>query len=104
MKNAEAILAVKFSSTIHPEKLVRICLEDIELFRNVPGLIQKYYINEESTGDLSGFYIFENVQAREAFWNSELAKKIPARYGVKADTLRVERYEMVLVMNDQIAA
>ena len=104
MKNAEAILAVKFSSTISPEKLQKICLEDLDAFRNVPGLIQKYYITEESTQDLSGFYVFENEQARESFWNSELAQTIAPRYGVKADSLRVERYEMLIVLNDLISA
>jgi hypothetical protein len=100
MKNAEAILLVKFNSTLSPQDLQKTCLEDLEVFRNVPGLIQKYYISEESTGAISGFYIFENKKARTAFWTSELAKGIPARYGGIPESFRVEQYEMAIVLND----
>jgi hypothetical protein len=104
MKNAESVLSVKFNSTFNAEKLSNVCHQDLETFRNVPGLIQKYYIAEEGTGALSGFYIFETKSAREAFWASDLAKDIPARYGVIAETLRVEQYDMSIVLNDVVLA
>ena len=104
MKNAEAVLSVKFNSTHSAEKLINVCQEDLEVFRNVSGLLQKYYILEESTGAMSGIYIFETKSAREAFWTSDLAKDIPARYGVIPATLRVEQYEMAIVLNDVVLA
>ena len=104
MKNAEAVLAVKFNSTHSAEELMNVCQEDLETFRSVPGLLQKYYIAEEFTGALSGIYIFENKSARAAFWTSELAKNIPTRYGVIPDTLRVEQYDMAIVLNDVLLA
>ena len=100
MKNAEAVLSVKFNSTLSADELMNVCQKDLEIFRDVPGLLQKYYIAEEFTGALSGIYIFEDRTAREAFWTSELAKKIPARYGVIPDSLRVEQYDMAIVLND----
>jgi hypothetical protein len=104
MKSLEAILSVKFGSALSQEKLTEILQEDLDTFRSVPGLLQKYYIAEESTGALCGFYIFETKEARASFWNSELAKNIPARYGVVANTLRVEEYEMVTVLNEVLLA
>ncbi|MEP7280025.1 MAG: hypothetical protein ABI813_15365 [Bacteroidota bacterium] len=100
MKNEESVLLVKFNSTQQPEELMRVCQEDLETFRNVPGLLQKYYITEELTGAISGFYIFKSKSARTAFWASALAKNIPARYGVIPDTLRVEQYDMAIVLNE----
>jgi len=104
MKNAEAVLSVKFKSTFNTEKLLNVCQQDLETFRNVPGLIQKYYIAEEGTGALSGFYIFETKSARAAFWTSDLAKTIPAQYGVIPETLRVEQYDMAIVLNEAVLA
>ncbi len=104
MKNAEAVLSVKFKSTFSAELLLNVCKQNLEDFRNVPGLIQKYYIAEEGTGALSGFYIFETKSARAAFWTSELAKNIPAQYGVIAETLRVEQYDVAIVLNDAVLA
>ena len=104
MKNVQSVLSVKFNSTHNEDKLMAICHEDLEVFRNVPGLIQKYYIKEDVTGALSGIYIFKNKNAKETFWNSDLAKNIPARYGVIIDTLRVENFEMAIIMNDAVIA
>jgi hypothetical protein len=104
MKNAESVLAVKFKSSHSPSQLIKVCEEDLDIFRNVPGLLQKYYITEELTGAISGFYIFETKSARAAFWTSELGKSIPVRYGVILETLRVEQYEMAIVLNEVILA
>jgi len=99
MKNAEAVLSVKFNSAFSTEELNKVCQEDLEDFRAVPGLIQKYYLLEESTGAISGVYLFETESARASFWNSELAKTIPARYRVIPETLRVEQYDIAIALN-----
>jgi Putative mono-oxygenase ydhR len=100
MKNAEAVLSVKFNSAFGAEKFMNVCQEDLKTFRSVPGLVQKYYIAEENTGALSGIYIFEDRKARETFWNSAIAKAIPTRYGIIPETLRVEQYDMAIVLNE----
>ena len=102
MKNAEAVLLVKFNSTLEAEKLLKATRDDLEKFRNIPGLIQKYFIAEEQTGALSGIYIFETKNARSSYWKSDLAKSIPARYGVIPESLRVEQYEVTIVLNDEL--
>ena len=100
MENLSAVLSVKFHSIHEPEKLMAICHENLEHFRNVPGLIQKYYLAEKETGAISGIYLFSSLSAREAFWTSELAKTIPAKYGVISESLRVEKYETAIVLNE----
>lgn len=103
MKKAEAVLSVKFKSSLDPEELIKVCKEDLENFRKVPGLVQKYYVAEDTTGAISGIYLFETKNARTSFWTSELAKKIPARYGVIPESLRVEQYDMAIVLNNLAA-
>lgn len=103
MKNAEAVLSVKFKSSLDPEELMKICNQDLASFRNVPGLVQKYYIAEDTTGAISGIYLFETREARASFWTSELAKKIPVRYRVIPESLRVEQYDMAIVLNNLAA-
>lgn len=104
MQSAEAVLSVKFQSSFDPGKLMRTCSEDLDLFRKVPGLIQKYYLSEPSTGAISGIYIFEDKAARIAFRESDLAKGIPVRYGVIPESLRVEQFDMAIVLNDEVIA
>ena len=102
MKNSAAVLSIKFQSSHSPADLLTTCNEDLERFKNVPGLIEKYYITEEGTDAISGIYLFATDQDREAFWNSELAKDIPVHYKVKLETLRVERFQMAIVLNDSM--
>lgn len=103
MKNVNAVLSVKFKSSHSPELLMQTCHEDLDAFRNVPGLVEKYYIAEEGTGAISGIYLFETKSARTTFWTSELAANIPARYAVILDTLRVEEYDMAITLNKGVS-
>jgi len=102
MSNAASVLAVKFQSSHSPEKLMEVCNEQLETFRNVPGLIQKYYIAEEETGAISGIYLFSSKSARDSFWASDLAKTIPSKYGVIAETKRAEKYDMAIILNEGV--
>ncbi|MBW4891575.1 YdhR family protein [Mucilaginibacter sp. HMF5004] len=99
MKKSKSVLSVKFSSKHSADNLMTICQNDLEQFKKVPGLIQKYYIVEESTGALSGIYLFENREQRTAFLESDLAKGIPERYGVIPETLRIEQFDTAITMN-----
>ena len=100
MNKVASVLAVKFKSSHAPQALMTICENGLETFRNVPGLIQKYYISEEETGAISGIYLFSSKASREAFWTSDLAMSIPEKYGVIPESIRVEKYEMAIVLNE----
>lgn len=100
MNNAKAVLVVKFKSEHSPEKLMEAINNYLETFRNVPGLIQKYYLAEEETHLASGFYIFDSRESRDAYWNSDLAKKVPSIFGVVIETIRVEKYDIPMILND----
>lgn len=75
----------------------------METLKKVPGLLQKYYLSDDNSKAVSGIYIFENKDARVAFWNSALAKAIPATYAVKVETLRVEEFEVSIEMMEMAA-
>ena len=104
MKNAKAVLSVRFKSTFGAEQLVQLFEKDLELFHNVPGLVEKYYIAEEGTDVNGGIYVFNNSATKAAFLNSELAKSIPDRYGVITGTLRVEQLEVTIDLKEAVAA
>lgn len=104
MKNAKAVLSVKFNSIFYAGDSINVHQEDIETFKNVQRLRRKYYITEEFTEATGGIYIFETKSARAALWTSALAKSILARYSVISETLCVEQYEMAIVQNNIVLA
>jgi hypothetical protein len=83
------MLLVKFHSNLDDQTVARLLEERLPLFRSVPGLIQKYYAREESTGDYVGCYLFESKQALLDYRASELAKSIPPTYALEGGA-RVE--------------
>lgn len=96
MKKAKAVLSVRFKSTYNEKELMQLFEKGLDDFRDVPGLLHKYYLAEEGTGVVGGIYLFESKQARNDFWNSALAKSIPGTYGVILDTLRVEQLDVTI--------
>lgn len=88
------ILTVKFESNLSYEEVMAVVEERISDFRALPGLIQKYYGHEASTGAYTGVYIWESAEAMQAYQQSELAQTIASAYQVSGPP-RVEVYQLV---------
>jgi len=88
-----AILFVRVKSDLEPTELERRLLERRPRFKEVPGLVQKIYGRDESTGDVCGIYFFADREALSAFREAELAKTIPTAY--EAKDIRREVYEVL---------
>lgn len=87
------ILFVRVKSALDPEELERRLIERRPRFHKMPGLVQKIYGRDESTGDVCGIYFFEDHSALSAFRETELAKTIPTAY--EAKEIRREVYEVL---------
>jgi len=83
---------VRFTTPLPHEEVRRLFEERAPRYREVPGLLQKYYGYEPSSGVFCGCYIFDSEESRQAFRQSELARTISAVYQV--DETRVEGYEV----------
>ena len=88
------MLLVKFHSALDDKTVAGLLDERLPLFRAVPGLVQKYYAREESTGDYVGCYLFESRQALLDYRSSELAKSIPPTYAIEGAP-RIEILEVL---------
>ena len=87
------ILFVRIKSDLDPEELERRVMERRPRFKEIPGLVQKIYGKDESTGDVCGIYFFEDQESLSAFRETELAKTIPTAY--EATDIRREVFEVL---------
>lgn len=94
------ILFVRVGSALPLEELERRVLDRKASFLEVPGLIQKIYGRDPSTGDWCGIYFFENSDALSAFRDSELARSIPRAY--EATEVRREAYEVMFPLRSDV--
>jgi hypothetical protein len=51
-------------------------------YRNIPGLIRKYYVRAEDGRVAGGIYLWENRQAAERMYTSEWRAMVEKVYGV----------------------
>jgi Putative mono-oxygenase ydhR len=96
--NEMVVHFVRITTRLAHEEVRQIMEERAPRFREVPGLLQKYYGYEPSSEAFCGCYIFDSEESRQAFRQSELARSIPAAY--QAEEVRVEAYEVLFPLHE----
>jgi hypothetical protein len=87
------VLFVRVKSDLDWAELERRMIERQPRFCEIPGLVQKIYGRDESTGDVCGIYFFEDQNALSSFRETELSKTILSAY--EAKDVRREVYEVI---------
>ncbi len=94
------VLFVRVKSDLDPEKLERRVEERRPRFLEGPGLLQKIYGRDPSTGHACGIYFFESAEALRAYGESELARTIGAAY--EAVEVRREVYHVLFPLRPEV--
>jgi len=77
--------------------MMRVARERAGAFRELPGLVQKYYFHHEGTGEIGGVYIWETAEAFAAYRESDLRKSITSSYKLEGEpTIKVLKILMPL--------
>lgn len=87
------VLFVRAKSSLEPGELDKRLIERKPRFLKVPGLVQKIYGRDPTSGHVCGIYFFEDQNALAAFRETERAKTIPSAYEVTE--IRMEVYTML---------
>ena len=84
-------------SRLSHDELERRYKERMPQFRDVPGLLQKYYSYDSSTEEWAGIYLWESEESAAAYLTSDLRKTIPSAYELTQPP-RIERFPIVDVL------
>ena len=84
-------------SNLPREEMRRRAEERMPSFRAIPGLLQKYYSFDESTGEWAGIYLWDSEESVTAYLESDLRKSIAAAYEL-VEPPTIERYPVVDVL------
>ncbi|MFQ5912548.1 MAG: YdhR family protein [Nitrospinota bacterium] len=91
---------VKFKSGLSDAEVRQTMEGRAPQFRALPGLLQKYYVRENETGEYAGIYFWDSEESMREFRQSELARTIPIVYKAVGQP-RVEVLEMVLALRPE---
>ena len=100
MSNAQPAVMLIVSglkSKLSHDELERRYKERMPQFRDVPGLLQKYYAYDPSTEEWAGIYLWDSEESAAAYLESDLRKTIPSAYELTQPP-RVERFPIVDVL------
>lgn len=93
------VVFVTFESELGQEALEETLRERAEKFRGVDGLVQKFYLQDEETGRVGGFYLFDSEEARDAFFASDLRDTIGDAYAVRGEP-EVATYHLLFPLRE----
>ena len=96
------LFLILFRSELPQEEVIRNFKERANKYREVRGLVQKYYLHDESSGEFGGMYLFDSKENLDAFRNSDLAKSIgAAQKTLESLTQKVFTVNHVLYQDNQ---
>lgn len=87
------IQMIKFRSALSEEEVLAVAEARIPQFRDIPGLLQKYYVKSDQPDQYAGIYLWDSMEPAAAYRQSDLAASIPAAYKILGQPV-IEVYEV----------
>jgi Putative mono-oxygenase ydhR len=76
-----AIVHFKLPKPVSLEEAAAMFESTAPKYRNLPGLVRKYYLRSEDGGTAGGVYLWENKAAAEKVYNGEWRERVAKLYG-----------------------
>ncbi|WP_223033175.1 YdhR family protein [Hanstruepera marina] len=73
---------IKLRSNLPEEELLAKAKEREPRFKEIPGLVQKYYVKTGQSGEYGGIYVWDSPESLQSYRESDLAKSIPQAYEI----------------------
>lgn len=89
MTTPTTVFQVRFKAALPEAEVRRIIAERTEAVRALPGLLQKYDVRDDGTGEYGGLYLWDSPEALDAYRVSDLRAGIAAAHQTEGDP-RVE--------------
>jgi hypothetical protein len=91
------VVLILFKSDLPKNEVIKNFEVRADLYRAVPGLVQKYYVHDEATGHFGGIHVFDSHASAKAFLESDLVKSIgSAQKSHEPPTFRLLQVDLVL--------
>lgn len=99
MSKPALTLLVRFKSKLSFDEVMEIAEARAPEFEALEGLQQKYYLQDTTTGEIAGLYLWESPEALSAYRDSALRASIAEAYQAEGEP-RVEVYRVVKSLRD----
>ncbi len=94
------IQIIRYKSGLPRDEVDRRFKDRSDGYRQVPGLIQKYYVRFAETDEYGGIYVWDSVESLDAWKAGNLSGTLAETYHVEGEPSR-ELAEVMLVLRGQ---
>jgi hypothetical protein len=93
------IQIIRYTSGLSHDEVNRRFIERSDRYRNVPGLMQKYYVRFARTGEYGGIYVWDSQESLDAWRAGNLSGTLAETYQIEGEPAR-ELAEVMLVLHE----
>lgn len=93
------IQIVRYKSGLTRQEVDRRFKERSGRYREIPGLLQKYYVEFPGTGEFGGIYVWDSPESRDAWRAGSLSGTLADAYQVEGEP-ETELAEVMLVLHE----
>ena len=86
------IVFITFESELRLEEIEARFRERSEHFRDMDGLLQKFYVHDAESGRVGGIYVFDSRESSEALFESDVNASLEAAY--EARDVDIQRFHV----------
>ena len=76
------ILSMRFRSAKPVKELEAMSDASLPLFEKLPGLLQKYYVQNRENGEVGGVYVWESTEHLQAYLAGPIVAAMPPRFAM----------------------
>lgn len=91
---------IKLKSNLPEEELLNKAREREPQFKEIKGLVQKYYVKTGQPGQYGGIYVWDSPESLQSYRESDLAKSIPEAYEI-VEAPNIEMMDILFQLRNQ---
>ena len=88
------IVFISFESGLDIDEVDDLFRERAGHYREMDGLLQKFYLHDEESGRVGGIYVFDSEESSEALFESDIHASLRDAY--EARDVEVRRFYLML--------
>ena len=96
------IVSITYESELNVDDIESLFKERSDNFREMEGLIQKYYLHDEESGRVGGIYVFDSKESRDALFESDIHSSLRDAYDVR--DIDIEKFHVLFSLYYTIVA
>ncbi|MGF0258075.1 YdhR family protein [Rhodococcus erythropolis] len=87
------LLSIRFRAGKPHQEIQAMSAASLPMFRKMPGLLEKYFVENSETGEVGGIYLWETVEQVQEYLDGPVVAAMPERFGL-TEPLTYEIFEV----------